>query len=211
MNTASTRSLRRQAFSLLEVMIAMSVFAVVAAGSFSVAMMTRYMADQQVYENTAFTVAQSLIEQIKSSEFQTVRLAAQSGEAGTLRTIRAAVENTSDDNIRIDFLNLNAWNDRLILVDLVKPQRRLLVQEDGTAVMEPVTDWDGDDTRRLPVYMRMRIFPAIAELTATGDTSRDAITLRVDYQFEVPERQVSGGRRWKSGSVRSLMSFIPTF
>jgi len=204
-----TPARRRSGFSLIEVMIAMTVFSVVVAGTFSVALLTRYMADQQVYENTAFTVAQSIIEQIKSTEFQVVRNAARSGEAGALRTVRAAVEAVSDDNLRMDFLYLQSWNDRQVLVDLVRPTRRLLTQEDGSSAFEPIADWD-DDSRRIPVFMRMRIRPVIGELADLGDF-REAVTIVVEYEYEIPDRAAPGGRRWKSAAVRSVMSFIPTF
>ena len=200
---------RRGGFSLIEVMVAMVVFSITVAGTFSVALLTRYMADQQVYENTAFTVAQSVIEQIKSTEFQTVRNAARAGEGGSLRTVRAAVEAVTDDNVRLDFLNLNTWNERQILIDLVKPNRRLEQREDGTTQFESIADWD-DDSRRIPVFMRMRLRPVISELSALGDF-REAITLQVDYEYEIPDKSAPGGRRWKASSVRSVMSFIPTF
>jgi len=211
MTTTETTPIRSsRAFSLIEVMVAMTVFSMVAAGTFSVALMTRHLADQQIYENTAFSVAQGILEQVKSSEFQVVRNSARDGTTGTLRTIRASVESSNDSNIRADFLSLNTWNERHILIDLVRPSRRLVSQEDGTATLEPLADWERNDAERIPVYMRMRIRPMIAEFAPTAQT-HDAITIRVDYQYEVPDRNVQGGRRWQSGSARSVMSFIPTF
>lgn len=61
--------------SLVEVVISTAVFAIVAAGITSTTMLTSRIAHENIYESTAYLVAQAYAEQIKSIRFSRIQQA----------------------------------------------------------------------------------------------------------------------------------------
>ncbi|MGF1449314.1 MAG: type II secretion system protein J [Opitutales bacterium] len=60
------RARRRDAFTLMEMMIAMAIFMLLALGLTAGVFQARRLAESNIVRNTAFTVAQGYLEQIKS-------------------------------------------------------------------------------------------------------------------------------------------------
>ena len=58
-----------RALTLIEVMLALSVLAMVSLTILSSVLLSRRLAESNVYENTALTVTQGYLEQIKSMEY----------------------------------------------------------------------------------------------------------------------------------------------
>lgn len=65
----------RSGYSLVEVVIAVGILAILGAGISSVTMMTSRIAYSNVYENTAHSVVQAYAEQIKSINYAEIRQA----------------------------------------------------------------------------------------------------------------------------------------
>lgn len=62
----------RDAYSILEVLVAMSVLTVVGYGTITGLMQTRRLTEGSIYLNTATTIAQGYIEQLKNMEFDSL-------------------------------------------------------------------------------------------------------------------------------------------
>jgi len=62
----------KQGFSLVEIIVGMVLFALLAIGIASATLQSQRLAYQNIYKNTAFTVAQGYAEQIKSLGFNDV-------------------------------------------------------------------------------------------------------------------------------------------
>lgn len=67
--TRKRQYLTHQGLTLVEVMVSMSIFTILAAGTISVTLQTRTQAEYLVYQNAAYTAAQGYLEQIKSMEY----------------------------------------------------------------------------------------------------------------------------------------------
>ena len=68
-----SNSPHNKGFTLVEVMVATALFALVAVGIASTTIMTSRIAYGNIYENTAYMVAQAYAEQIKSISFNEIR------------------------------------------------------------------------------------------------------------------------------------------
>lgn len=77
---------KNDGFSLVEVMIAMTVFSITAAGIASSALLSGKIAYSNIYRNTAFTVAQGYGEQLKSIQYSTIESALRDPETYTIPT-----------------------------------------------------------------------------------------------------------------------------
>ena len=71
-----TAARHRRAFSLLEVIVGMSLFTLTAMGVLALTFMVRSTSERAVYNNTALTLAQAYLEQLRSIDYGTLRSAA---------------------------------------------------------------------------------------------------------------------------------------
>jgi prepilin-type N-terminal cleavage/methylation domain-containing protein len=99
----------REGFTLVEMMMAMLLFGILAAGLVSSVLQARRLAESTVFETTAHTAALGYLEQMKSLRYEALEALA-GGEGGIIAT---RIDNATPDPLAHDL-----ENEKLILVDL---------------------------------------------------------------------------------------------
>lgn len=174
----------------MENMIAMTLFGLLAAGITSSLIFARRMAESGIYQNTAMTVAQGYLEQIKSMDFAQLALIAEESDTRALPTVSMSalhVNGEGDPQIS-NPLWLDQWNEREVMVDL-RP---------GEENEEPVT-------------LSVNFYPTIRDLSQDEDP-RDAleITLRVRWYSLAGDRHTADDE-WQEATLGFVRSHVPTF
>jgi prepilin-type N-terminal cleavage/methylation domain-containing protein len=187
MHTPAGRLSLRQAFSLVEVIIALSIFSLMMLGFLSGTVLTRRIAESNIYTNTAMTVAQGYMEQIKSIEYHRVLNALNDPENVPIPTKGISALGGSFSEFD-DPLYFDEVNEKDIVVDIIP-------DEDGSLI-------DGE-----PLTMDMRITLTGNNLN-TGSNPVRAIEIVLEYEYLTPETIEPS---WRSGSIRFVKSFVPTF
>jgi type II secretory pathway pseudopilin PulG len=100
--------------SLVEMVIAMGVLTMVSAGLISVTYQVRSTAEQAVYQNTALTLAQGYLEQLRSLDYTTLNAAAET--ATVLPLINAAGTSVTDESGNP--LNSGDWARETVYLDV---------------------------------------------------------------------------------------------
>ena len=96
----------RRGLTLVEVMVAVGLFTILAGSVISAALYARKAAEVSLYESTAMAVCTGYMEQLKSMPYADLR-----------NSITTGVVNAELDQGVPDPLNLNQWNTRKILID----------------------------------------------------------------------------------------------
>lgn len=145
---------RHAGFTLVELLVALTVFAILASGLVSSVLQSRRLAESAVFESTALTAALGYLEQMKSLRYEDLEAAA--GTTG------ASIATRIDQGLPDPLLN-NMDNAKQILIDVdeeglprrwldlwVRPVIRDL-RPDGLRALElEVTyRWNSPDRRRL--------------------------------------------------------------
>ncbi len=173
----------RQAFSLVEVIVAMSIFAFIALGLASAIMQSRRMSEGSIYQTTAYGVVYGYSEQIMAMDFMDFIL---SMEDPTLPIVMRAISPSSKaGSVDIeDFLFLNQWSDKEIVLD---------VRDEGAG------------ERSVIMPMRIRI---TANRLDTGVDPREAIEITLEYSFEKP---VGNQSVTVNDSIHFVKSAVPIY
>lgn len=171
----------RRAFSLLEVIIGMSLFTLTAMGVMALTFMVRATSERAVYNNTALTLAQAYLEQLRSIDYGTLRNAA-NDTAGTVSLTVIGSNGAGLNNESGGVFANGNWARETIMLD-----------EDEAG------------TPRQPMTFRFR--PLLSDLeTITGGTAEGVeIVLYYEstYNFGTPRTQ--------SGSLRTVRSNVSTY
>lgn len=175
--------------SLVEVMISMVILSMFAATILASILLGRRLAEANIYENTALTVTQGYLEQIKSMEYKDV-LASYDDNTIPLptRSVSSILSGETieiDDPIYVNSQKNHADNTKEVLIDI----RNL------------------DTDHPSQITMDYEISPTVTNLD-TGSNPKKALEVVLDYKYLSPEK---GAPEWKSGSVRFVKSFVPTF
>lgn len=177
-------SINIRALTLIEVMLALSVLSILSLTILSSILLSRRLAESNVYENTALTVTQGYLEQIKSMEYDVITGCLISGDPMPCKSISilAAGPNIEED----DPLEIGVENLKTVAIDL---------KDDGT----------GTNTF-YEIVMQYKITPTVTNLEPA--LGIQALEIRMDYEFLSPE---TGVPSWRTGSVRFIKSWVPTF
>lgn len=207
-------NLKRQlGFSLIEMVMGMTVLAILAAGTTAGVLLSRRIAESNVHQNTAFTVAQGYMEQIKSMEYVLITNAVENYEEnkstvagmGILASdayktnstaAKIMLETKSIDasqfgtavtiDIEMDApLYIGAWVEREVLIDIRNPG------ESG--------QWE----QMMPMRFRVMI-------NNLKDTSVDIRALEITLEYEYLAKQ-RGADHWYGNQLNFVKSFAPTF
>lgn len=103
---------RKAAMTLIEVMIAMSIVAMVAGGLLSGVMQTRYFTEKNIYKTSAINAVTSYVEQIKSMPYEEVVDSVVNPYGTPLQT--------AYDDTTADPLYLSSWNNRDVVINVDK-------------------------------------------------------------------------------------------
>ena len=171
-----------RALTLIEVMLALSVLAMVSLTILSSVLLSRRLAESNVYENTALTVTQGYLEQIKSMEYDVISDCLASGDPLPCKSISILAVGPSIEED--DPLIIGAENIKTVAIDL---------RDDGTGTF-------------YEVVMQYKITPTVTNCQPTLGIQAMEVTL--NYEFLSPE---TGVPTWRDGSARFVKSWVPTF
>lgn len=167
---------RRAGFSLVEVMVAMAIFGIAAAGLTALIQFAYRSATHAVYQTTAHAVAQGYVEQIMAHDFQTVKGAYdnRSNTPPQPLVLRALSPSTTTGSAEMnDPLNFSG---NVVEKDIVVDLR----ENDS-----------GDPT---PVIMKMEVWMTATERRITRDGAWEdgnddlvrALEITINYRFQRP-------------------------
>ena len=203
----------RRGFSLVEMMIGMSILVIIAAGTISAIFVSRNLAERNIYDNTAFTVAQGYAEQVKSIEY------------GLLTN---ALDNYENSKATVDgwgILDNDAYLTSSLAEEVMLETKSIDASESGIAsetdfetesplyigawvqrdVLIDIRNLGENNEHRLLMPMRFKI-----EMNNLSDTSEDveALEVTLTYQYQI---KVRGHEGWEEGTLRFVICNAPTF
>lgn len=153
-------------YSLLEVMIGVFVFTIVAAGVASSTTLTSRMALSNIYRNTASTIVQGYAEQIKSIRYEVI---AQALEDPTNRSIPTMSLSTADGK-------LSELNDPLYFG--VRSKKNIVIDIEELP--------DGTERERI---MELWVTPTGTDLAKSGD-DLEAIEITLYYEWVLSDKSI---------------------
>ncbi len=168
-------------YSLVEVVIATGLFALLAGGIIATTLVIRSTAEETVYQNTALTVAQAYLEQIRSTDYGTLRAAAEdTGSTIELALVDSAGATLTDEDG--NQMNNGDWAREVIMLD---------EKEDGTPIQ--------------PMTFRFR--PVLTSLSGVTSSVADGVEVILHYEITYN----FGLQQSHNGSLRTVRSNVPTY
>lgn len=196
--TLASTSNRPRGLTLIEVIVSMGIFTLISFGVIALVTQVRRIAENNVYENTALTMAQGYIEQIRSLPYAELEAAASfTGTpplppapdlgVGALRLFSANGGGTEVlTNVAGRPLRRNEWTRERVFLD---------------------RNAENQDTQPMDFTFRVGLTnlnnPAL--LPAPVNAMGTEITL--EYQFTLPD----GRNRTITRTIRNVRSIVPTF
>lgn len=202
--TATTPRIRRaiRAFTLTEVLIASLVMTILMGGILATVIQTRRLTEGSIVQNSANTILQGYIEQMKTMAFDTDLVCSPSSApnpyvVGTSLSVPCQRDETTAGQ---DPIYLSAGTPPTTLPAIGTTPTGAVDNNHTIAIKTPVVN--ANDTLNLNIWLW------INDLGNPGInvTQSKSITLIYTYQF------LDGGRtRYIRGSLRSIRSVVPSF
>ena len=173
---------RTRGMTLVEVIVALALLAMLSISVISITFQIRSMSEQSVYQNTALTLAQGYMEQIRHLDYTTLKSVAQD-TAGT--SVVLPVDNASGTQVLPfsgSFFGNGVWAAETVYLD-------------QTAAGTPIQ----------PMQFKFRPVLTSLETVTTGLAAGVEVVIfyQITYNF--------GVRRTVNGSLRSVRSSVPTY
>ncbi len=167
--------------TLIEVIIALVLLAMLSASVISITFQLRSMAEQAVYQNTALTLAQGYMEQVRHLDYTTLRSVAQDS-AGSVPLPLDRTDGTQVQPVSGSFFGNGTWASEIVYLD-------------QTAAGAPTQ----------PMNFKFRAALVSLETATTGLASGVEVTIhyQITYNF--------GVIRTMNGVLRSVRSSVPTY
>lgn len=205
---------RSRGLTLVEVLIASLVLAILCIGLLATLIQSRNLTEGSIYQNSANTIMQGYVEQIKNMEFAdlpyttsggTVVAGSVPGAASTLLT--RGVQRAVEENGVVE----NVTDPLIISTSTSLPDASKLLEPGLPAgVVDNIKTFDINNTPNNPNDdLRLRIWIWIRDMT---DASADATLIRgitILYSWQ-PNNDGATSRAFV-GTVRSMRSAVPTF
>ncbi len=180
--SSPTRSPTRQAaYNLVEVVVGMAIFSLMVLGVLSLTFQVRASSEEAVYNNTALTLAQAYLEQMRSSDFATLQAAALD-TTGTVGLQLTASDGTIITDTGGGVLANGDWASETIMLDE-----------------------DESGNPRQPLTFRFR--PMLTDLSSNTSGTADGVEIVLFYQSTYN----FGSVRTQNGSLRTVRSNVATF
>jgi type II secretory pathway pseudopilin PulG len=167
--------------TLVEVMIALTMLALLACSVISVTFQIRSNAEQAIYQNTALTLAQGYMEQIRHLDYTTLKAVAQDSSS----VVTLPIQNAAGGDITPvsgTFFGNGVWSTETIYLD-------------QNAAGQPIQ----------PVTFKFR--PVLTSLETVTSNVASGVEVVIFYQTTYD----FGVRRTFDGSLRSVRSSVPTY
>ena len=167
--------------TLSEVIIAMTLLAVLATSVISITFQIRSNAEQTIYQNTSLTLAQGYMEQIRHLDYTTLKAVAQDASS----SVSLPLMNASGGAITPvsgSFFGNGIWSTEVIYLD----------QDASGAAIQPVT---------------FNFRPVLTSLETATSNLASGVEVILYYQTTYN----FGVTRTFNGSLRSVRSSVPTY
>lgn len=172
----------KNGFSLVEMLISMAVFSIVAIAFTTSVMQTRRLSETNIYKTTAFSIAHSYAEQIMATDYDDL------------------LESIGDQNIPIEFHSINPSSGGEVT------QKQDLIYLGEKNEKDVVIDLRGEDEENI-VNMPM-VFRVTANDLNTGANPQQAIEFNITYRYKTPSGATT---RWLEDEVSFVKSMVPIF
>jgi prepilin-type N-terminal cleavage/methylation domain-containing protein len=186
---------RRSAFSLIEIIVAMFILAMVATSTIAALVQSQKLAESNLSQAFAEVTAQSIIEQLVAQPFALL-----TDPGATSIVIKLPGLNASNRTTMDDFQLPWAANDTTFTaVGAPDPNKGVLI--DAAYIRESNTI---RPERYLPMRMNLR-----REIAESATERRVVLTLR--FQWAVPDRRTGGTPIYLNGELRTVRSSAESF
>ena len=192
----------RRGLTLIEVLVSVTVLTVLTVGILGGLLQSRRLTEGSIYQNSALTIVQGYLEQIKNMEFSSLpyRLSNDTliaGGGATADEIPTLSDQNTPDPLRIS-------SGAPPLVTALVPGTTA-----PTGVIDNVKSIDINQTANIATdNLQLRIWVWIQDVSNTAIDATQVRAITLIYQYRVGD----GGRgRWVVGSVRNIRSSVPTF
>jgi len=172
---------RQEGYNLVEVIVGMSIFSLMVMGVLSLTFQVRASSEEAVYNNTALTLAQAYLEQMRSSDFATLQAAALD-TTGSVGMELTASDGTLLTDTNGGILNNGDWAEEVIMLDE-----------------------DPDGNPRQPLTFRFR--PVLVDLASNTSNAADGVEIMLYYESTYN----FGSPRTQNGTLRTVRSNVSTF
>ena len=157
----------KSGYSLVEVMVGIGIFALLAGGIASSTALNSRLAISNIYRNTAYTVVQSYAEQIKSIDYV---------------DIEAALLDPANVNIPTVSLSVGAG-----AVSQLSDPLRFGVRTEKSIIIDVEQNDDGTERER---RMQLWVTPRGVNLKGTAD-DLSAIEITLDFEWLLSDRSIT--------------------
>ncbi len=182
---------RRHAFTLVEIMMASAVMAIVMGGLLAMIIQTRRLSEGSILQNSAINIVQGYLEQMKSMDYDSLTVSPASG------TVTVA---TQLDEATTDPLTLSNGSPPATMPALGATPTGAVDNNKSIVIKYPAVN--PSDTLTLNIWIWIKDLSG----TATNVTNAKSITMIYTYSFR------DGGRlRQTRGSIRTIRSVVPSF
>lgn len=188
--------------TLLEVLVSMTVLLMLTVGIFGGLIQSRRITEGSVYQNSALTIVQGYLEQIKNMEFSSLPYRLSNG------TLVAGGGSTTDE---IPTLSDQSTTDplRISSGSPLTPSSIVPGAAAPDGVVDNVKSIDINQTSSNTAdNLQLRLWVWIQDVSNTSIDATQVRAITLIYQFRIGD----GSRgRWVVGSVRNIRSSVPTF
>lgn len=184
-----------RAFTMVEVVFAIGIFGLCGVGIASAFLQSRRIAESNVFETTALTVAQGYLEQIKAMDYTVIEAVADDPSTTTLPTLGVTHDGSGGTSVVSQPIKAGVKNavgifegsdHKGVLIDLQRDQF-------GNAT--------------IPRYMKMWVTPTLTNLHST--TGNRCIEISLQFFWEA--RDLAGNAVPRERAVRIVSSHVPTY
>lgn len=201
----SSSPARRRGFTLVEVIIASSIFVLLAAGVLATTVMTRRSMNQALIRNITFDAAQGFLDQIKGQSF-------------------GDIKNAMDSSTPITLISNDVRNQKTARVIVTPNQADFLLLQDFTGTLGdqriPINTTNPNETNTaagaeaalksmsyVPEFgIRVTLTPVTDTPPPNADGSPNAIRVTVNYRYKYTPSQADADL--KTGAISYLLPNI---
>lgn len=188
--------------TIFEVCISATVLAMLVLGILTALLQSRRLTEGSIYQNSAITIVQGYLEQMKNMEFTSLpyTLADGSIHAGPGSTVDEVL--TRIDESTLDTLRISTG--AIPNVASITPG-----STGSTGIIDNDKVIDINQSATTNDDLRLRLWVWIQDLSNSNSTTPcQALAITIIYQYRITNGTRS---RWYVGSVRNIRSSVPTF
>ncbi|RME67585.1 MAG: hypothetical protein D6781_12900 [Verrucomicrobia bacterium] len=179
----------------MEVVFAVGIFGLCGLGIASAFLQSRRIAESNVFETTALTVAQGFLEQIKAMDYAVIEAAVADPTNNKLPTLGIAHDGLGGTNV--------------VPEPIAVGQKNAVGIFEGTTHRGILIDLQRDKFGKatIPRYMKMWVTPTLTDLLAIENRR----CIEVSLLFEWEARDLAGNAVPRQRTVRIVSSNVPTY